>query len=33
MDPFELDVFEYLTRWAVVCGAVALIVAVIVLRQ
>jgi hypothetical protein len=33
LDTFELDVVEYLVRWAVICGAVTLIVAVIVLLR
>jgi hypothetical protein len=33
MDPFELDVVEYLARWTIVCGVMALFIAVVVLRR
>jgi hypothetical protein len=31
MDPLELDVVEYLIRWAITCGAIAFCAAIFVL--
>ena len=33
MDPFELDVVEYLARWGIVFGAAVLISVAIALRR
>jgi hypothetical protein len=33
MEPFELDVAEYLIRWGIGCGMAVLIVAAIAFRR
>jgi hypothetical protein len=33
MDPFELDVVEYLARWGIVCGVAVLIAAAAALQR